>query len=251
MAGKNIKFILIVLFGISLVSCASKNPELIKQASMRYDIGTALLNKGDYPGSIQQLSEAKRLNPDDPFTYNALGLAYYAEGMKVEAEEAYKKALSLNKNFSDAYNNLGVLYLSEAQWDKAITAFHEALSNPLYMSPQIAWVNLGWAFYQKGKLDESLKAYKSALTILPDMPAAHNNMGLVYLRKNMLPYAEHEFKTAIYYFQGYAEAYLNLGIVYMKEKNDAEAKKQFETVLKLAPDSTFAGSAENYIKLLK
>ncbi len=251
MDGKGIKFILIVLLAISFIGCASKNPELIKQASMRYDIGAALLNKGDYPGAIQQLSEAKKLNPDDPFTYNALGLGYYAEGMKVEAEEAYQKAITLNKNYSDAYNNLGVLYLKESNWDKAIAAFESALSNPLYMSPQIAWVNLGWAYYQKGKLDEALKAYKSALTILPDMPAAHNNIGLVYLKENMLSNAENEFKTAIYYFKGYAEAYLNLGIVYMKEKNYAEAKDQFETVLKLAPGSNFAASAENYIKLLK
>ncbi len=251
MVGKSIKFVLIVSFAISFISCAGKDPELIKQASMRYDIGTALLNKGDYPGAIQQLSSAKSLNPDDPFTYNALGLAYYAEGMKEQSEAAYKKAIVLKKDYSDAYNNLGVLYLSESKWDNATTAFQSALNNPLYMSPQIAWVNLGWSYYQKGKLEEALKAYKSALTILPDMPAAHNNMGLVYLRKNMLPYAENEFKAAIYYYKQYAEAYLNLGVVYMKEKNYAEARNQFETVVKLAPDSTFAASAENYIKLLK
>lgn len=251
MVCKDFKLILVSLFVLFAAGCAGKDQKVIKQAGMSYDLGIVLLNKGDYAGAIQQLSAAQRLNPDDAFTCNALGLAYYGEGLKTEAEKSYKQAVASKKDYSDAYNNLGVLYLSESKWDDAIKAFHASLTNPLYMSPQIAWVNIGWAYYQKSKLDEAQKAYKSAMDIAPDMPAAHNDMGLVYLRKNMLKEAENEFKTAIYYFKGYVQAYLNLGIVYMREKNYTDARKQFETVLTMAPDTTVAMDAKNYIKLLR
>ncbi len=256
MAGKDSKFILIFLsalfaIGVLATGCSTRDPELIKQASLNYDLGVMLLNKSDYPGAIQRLSAAERMNPDDALTYNALGLAYYGEGMKSQAEASYKKATGLNKNYSDAYNNLGVLYLSDSKWDDAINAFHSALANPLYMSPHIAWVNIGWAYYQKGQLDRAQKAYQSAIDIVPDLPIAHNNMGLIYLRKNMLQHAEYEFKTAIYYYKGYAEAHLNLGVAYMKGRNYTEARNQFETVLKVAPESPFAADAKKYIKMLR
>ncbi|MCL4558254.1 MAG: tetratricopeptide repeat protein [Deltaproteobacteria bacterium] len=251
MVCKNFKPILISLFVIFATSCAGKNPEDVKQAGLSYDVGVMLLNRGNYPGAIQQLTSAQRLNPDDPYTANALGLAYYGVGMKPEAERSYKKAIGLKKDYSDAYSNLGVLYLSESKWDLAIDAFHSALSNPLYMSPQITWANMGWAYYQMDKLDQAERAYRSALELLPDMPLAHNDLGLVYLRENRLNEAETEFKTAIYYFKGYTQAYLNLGIVYMRRKNYTEAKKQFETVLTMAPNSPIAADARNYIRLLR
>ncbi len=251
MAGKHIKFILTAALIASVLGCAGKNPEQLKQANMSYDLGANLLNKGDYPDAIQQLSNATRLNPDDPYSFNALGLAYYGEGMKGPSEDAFKKAIALNAKYSDAYNNLGVLYLSESRWSDAVKAFHAALANPLYMSPQIAQVNLGWAYYQEGKLGDAITAYRNALNIMPDMPAAHNNLGLVYMKKNMLKDAEDEFTTAIYYYKGYAEAHLNLGIVYMKTGDYAKAKEQFTTVVSLSPSSGFAVDANRYLKMLK
>ncbi|MCL4478876.1 MAG: tetratricopeptide repeat protein [Deltaproteobacteria bacterium] len=254
MVCKNFKcfltFLTISIFTLTS-GCASQNPELKKQSQVKYDIGVMYLNKGDFSNAILNLSTAQRFNSKDPYIYNALGLSYYGENMIDQAEDAYKKAIALKKDFSDAHNNLGVLYLHESKWDSAIKQFKETLKNPLYMSPQIAWVNLGWAYYKKGNLKQSKGAYMNALNIATDMPAAHNNLGLVYLKENKLKRAEAEFKTAIHYFAGYSEAYLYLGIVYMREHNDTEAKKQFEAVLKLAPDSTFSEDARRYLKIIK
>ncbi len=251
MVSKDFKLVLISLLALLVVSCAGKNPGDIRQAGLSYDIGLMLLNKSDFGGAIQQLTRSRDLNPDDAYTYNALGLAYYGEGMKPQAEQSYKRAVALKKGYSEAYSNLGVLYLSESKWDLAVSAFRSALANPLYMSPQITWANLGWAYYQEGKLDLAESSCRSAIGLSPDMPLAHNDLGLIYLKKGLLQQAETEFKTAIFYFKGYTQAYLNLGITYLREKDTHKARKQFEMVLKMSPDSSAATNARNYIRSLR
>ena len=55
-------------------------------ADARYELGKALLQKGDVKGSVENLEIAARLKPDEAYVHYQLGRAYIAAGRKAEGE---------------------------------------------------------------------------------------------------------------------------------------------------------------------
>jgi len=66
-------------------------------ADARYELGKALLQKGDVKGSIENLEIAARLQPDQAHVHFQLGRAYVAAGRKDEGE----KQLEMSKELKD------------------------------------------------------------------------------------------------------------------------------------------------------
>lgn len=92
---------------------------------------------------------------------------------------------------------------------------------------------------RKGKHDEALAYYESALKIAPDYYPAHNNLGSIYLSKADFPSAETQFQEAVRLDQNDAQAYFNLGNVFMLTGRYAESENALGTGLKRRPDSGF------------
>jgi len=55
-------------------------------ADARYELGKALLQKGDIKGSVESLEIAVRLKPDEAYVHYQLGRAYVAAGRKADGE---------------------------------------------------------------------------------------------------------------------------------------------------------------------
>jgi Flp pilus assembly protein TadD len=59
------------------------NPDF---ADARYELGKALLQKGDVKGAMESLEIAAKLDPDKPHVHYQLGRAYLAAGRKAEGD---------------------------------------------------------------------------------------------------------------------------------------------------------------------
>jgi tetratricopeptide (TPR) repeat protein len=92
---------------------------------------------------------------------------------------------------------------------------------------------------RKGKHDEAIAFYESALKIAPDYYPAHNNLGSIYLSKSDFPSAEAQFQEAARLDQNDAQAYFNLGNVFMLTGRYGESQSAIETGMKRRPDSGF------------
>ena len=66
-------------------------------ADARYELGKALLQKGDVKGSIENLENAARLKPDQAHVHYQLGRAYIAAGRKAEGEAQLEKSKELKE----------------------------------------------------------------------------------------------------------------------------------------------------------
>jgi Flp pilus assembly protein TadD len=63
----------------------------------RYELGKALLQKGDVKGGVENLEIAARLQPDQAHVHYQLGRAYIAAGRKADGE----KQLDMSKELKD------------------------------------------------------------------------------------------------------------------------------------------------------
>ncbi|MDQ8037552.1 MAG: tetratricopeptide repeat protein [Pedobacter sp.] len=71
--------------------------------------GLIYLRKQQYADAEKVLQEAVKVNPQNPYAFNLLGVALRELGKFPDAKAAYESALALDPNYAKAHFNLGVL----------------------------------------------------------------------------------------------------------------------------------------------
>jgi Tfp pilus assembly protein PilF len=104
--------------------------------------------------------------------YELLGQVYAAQKDYPKAEEAYHKALSLDKNRFSAYSRLADLYIAQKSFDKAVLELQKLLeANPRFGQIHVV---LG-VIYQTQRNQEKAK-YPEALKIDSGLAVAASNL---------------------------------------------------------------------------
>lgn len=113
----------------------------------------------------------------------------------------------------------GYKYLSGKDLNNAIVKYTKATeSNP---KDSNAYVNLGIAYYMKGKYDKSISFYNKAIEIDQNNARAYFNRGALYLNKCEYDNSLSDINKAIELNPKYAKAYYYLGLIYcMKGDHD-------------------------------
>ncbi|XP_009682805.2 superkiller complex protein 3 isoform X3 [Struthio camelus] len=118
------------------------------------------------PAAQVVLSKYTERNPDDASAFTMLGYLNEYLHLKRQATDAYQRAASLLKNSEDtekyniAMQNYGRSLCAIGQCDKAIEVY---TSIPLTEFDGI--VGIALAYFKKGLLQESIKAYEKALSV--------------------------------------------------------------------------------------
>jgi tetratricopeptide (TPR) repeat protein len=102
-----------------------------------------------------------------------------------------------------------------------------------------AQYNAGTMFFLgRGRLDEAIRHYQTAIRLRPDYADPHGNLGIAYERQGRLDEAAREYETAIALSPDQIEAHNNLGGIYLKRGRAADAVREIETYLRAVPTST-------------
>lgn len=245
------RIFLLSLIILGCISCGANLEQRKQDASIHYRLGVIYLNERNYVEALKELTQSIDIYPGDPASHNALGLAYFARGMNNDAIKEIKKSISLDPKFSEAHVNLSAVYIVERRWDDVISESKAALGNIFYKTPETAYVNMGWASYNKGDYMDALESFKKAVEMNPEYPVAYYDAGLTYEKMNNMQDAVGAYQMAIKKAPDYVDAYYSLGLALIKQRENAGAMKAFEKVMELAPDSDRANSAKDYIKILK
>lgn len=82
---------------------------------------------------------------------------------------------------SQALFEMGQDYYQSGRWEDAVAAYRKAVElDPTY---QAAYVNLGDAYYQNQQLNLAIEAYQQALELNPDDAEVVYNLGATYLQQ--------------------------------------------------------------------
>jgi len=92
---------------------------------------------------------------------------------------------------------------------------------------------LGNALQEKGRLEDAIRAYREAIRLRPDFPAAYYDLASAIDEKGDLAGAAAAYEEAIRLRPGYAFAYVNLGIVRAQQGDIDRAIACFEEAIRL------------------
>ena len=243
----------LILVLTSLYACSGENIQHERQmAEATRDIGEAYMRQGDYTAALRELIKAEKMNPEDPFVHNDLGLCYMYKKRIPDAIAHFKKAIALKASYTPARNNLGTAYLAAKSWDAAIAVFKEITRDVLYATPHYPLSNLGLAYYHKGEYRTALGYYKDALKIQPDFVPALLGAGRAYVAMNQGRLALHYLKEAARLAPKIADIHFSLAEAYLLMGHTDQARMAYETVIDLAPpESELANKAKQRLGAIR
>ncbi|MEP7164358.1 MAG: tetratricopeptide repeat protein [Ferruginibacter sp.] len=149
-----------------LQKCISVNPE---NADAYRNIGTYYLsNRKDSLQAEENFKKAITLDPSNGENYYSLARLYRKQKNKNKAIDIYTRALDNIGNNKDLFNELGNVYFeAPSQFEKAISYYNKALE----MDPTLAYVYLNLGKLHEAKdvsKDSSIYYYSKAVLYDPD-----------------------------------------------------------------------------------
>lgn len=222
-----------------------------KPAAYHYQMGLSYLGERNFTGALIELTEAEKLDPDNPELLYRLGLAYIGKKRPDLAEKWLLRALELKPNFSAARNDLGYAYLELKRWDSAIQQFKIVKNDLFYENSENAAINLGLAYLGKGEYTKALEELQGVVAQNSRNPIAHLSIGRVWFAMDKTEQAIGEYRKALAIYKDYGAAHFYLGLALLKLNRVDEARNAFNEVLRIFPDSDLGRSSRNYLDLIK
>lgn len=96
--------------------------------------------------------------------------------------------------------------------------------------------DIGNVFYEKGRLEDAVKQYQTAIRLKPDYLEPHNNLGMIFSEEGRFDDAARELTAALKIDPKHAVVRLNLANTYGKQGKLDEAVNEFKTLIKMNPN---------------
>lgn len=259
--------------------CASRPKRDPDQSHIQYQLAVGYYRDGRVEPALEELHKALKADPQNADAYNMLGIIALRQGhdylmhLEVaaclrgqdatvvredahrkfrEAQEQFRKAVTLRPEFSEAWNNLSVAALQLHEWDTAIEAARTALKDVTYAQPELARANLGWAHYHKKEVLHAWKELHEAVARAPGFCVGRYRLAKVYVERSDIERAAEEVEAIVGNKQcPIQEAFLLGGLVHERKKERERARALFERCAELAPRSCIANECRRYAQLIQ
>jgi type IV pilus assembly protein PilF len=188
----------LVLFLWSGPGCSGHaTAEAAERAQRKYEVAVGLYQAGDQPGALRSLYDAVELDPSHFDSELLMGNIFLLREDFRRAEEHFVRAGEIRPDSHEAKNSLAVLRIHQRRHDEAIRLLRSLTEDPLTQEVHLAWGNLGWAYLEKGALDDAISALRHAVQEQPLFCVGHYRLGDAYYRKEDWAAAEQSLARAV------------------------------------------------------
>ncbi|HSV35963.1 MAG TPA: type IV pilus biogenesis/stability protein PilW [Ramlibacter sp.] len=110
----------------------SDEPEVRKRARIRMELAVGYFEQGQTNVALDELKQVIAFDPTFPDAYNLRGLIYMRLNDMRQAEDSFRRAVTLSPRDSNVQHNYGWLLCQQARYDESVRAFEAAMANPTY-----------------------------------------------------------------------------------------------------------------------
>lgn len=181
LAGLGLAFALLALSGLSGCSTAGQagfrddpvtesdeTPER-RRARIRLELAAGYFQEGRTEFALDEIKQVLASDASYAPAYNLRGLIYMRMNEPRQAEDSFRRALSLDGRDGDTLHNLGWLLCQNNRDKEGIQAFERALSNPMYAGQAKTWMAQGICHARAGRMAEA----EASLTRSYELDAAN------------------------------------------------------------------------------
>jgi len=150
------------------------------------------------------LKKAISINPAMEKAWIALGNLYYYQNNQKKAESVYQKLLSIHPTSLDGLLELGKIHVLKNDVIHIIQTYEKVLD--LAPDQAVAYYNLGVAYYNDQKIEESKRFFKRAVA-LEDHLDSHYYLGVICQQEDQMNEAISHFRFRIRNRKGQDDLY--------------------------------------------
>ena len=214
---------------------------------------TMLGEGGHVDEAVAQLQTLLTHRPIDRSIYITIAQIYLQAKRFDAAERAVQKALDLSPNPEDQEYALfvqGSIFERQKKYDQAEETFKKVLSvNPLNSG---AANYLGYMLADRGvRLEESVKYIQKALELEPDNGAYLDSLGWAYFKMGRYDLAETPLEKAASKIQNDPTIHEHLGNLYLRMGKTAMAQEEWQRALKEWPEAVSSDFDSDQAKQLQ
>ncbi len=197
-----------MLTGCSTSSGGSRAPERETtreraSAKVHTELAGLYYERAQMGTALGEIELALQADHDYAPAYNVRGLIHMALREDASAEEDFQRSLRIDENNSEAHNNYGWFMCQRGRENDSIPQFMAALKNPLYETPERAYLNAGVCSRKAGNNADAEEFLLQALRIQPNLAPAQVAMA-------ELKFASGDYVAAKKFFTKYSEKNDNL-----------------------------------------
>lgn len=169
----------VCLLAFTVVAFAA--PANRKLAEIRSQLAVQYANLGNLPVALETANQA--VLADDSYVGAYLTRAYVLvlTHQDDQAEQSFLKALQIAPDSPEANNNYGQFLCEHQRPRLAMGYFAKAVANPLYQTPQTAYLNMGRCSIKLGETSQANDYLLTALQLVPNFVAALQEMAALHL----------------------------------------------------------------------
>ena len=194
---------------------------------VQFNLAKALMEAGDFEGSLIHHRKAISLNPNNPDCFVNYAKSLKEVGRLAEAVDTYEKALRISPSDFEIWLFKGLVLNESSRYQEALQALDSALKiNPNFPP---ALFTKGVVFYDQGRFEDAITFYESALKLDQNNPQFWFNKGLAQNELKQYEAALQAFRRASELDPAYADAQFGEALTKLTLGDLEDGFKKFET----------------------
>lgn len=222
----------------------SDEPETRRRARIRLELASNYFENGQTAVALDEVKQALAADATYADAFNLRGLIYLRLGDFTQADESFRRALSLRSGDSNVLHNYGWLLCQQRKFAEADQQFAQALGNRAYTARSKTLMARGLCQSEAGQLAEAEQSLLKAYELDASNPIVGYHLASIFFRRDEPTKAQFYIRRLNNSQFANSES-LWLGIKVERALGDTVAMRQLADQLrKRFPDSREVGAYE-------
>lgn len=172
----------------------SDETDVRRRARIRLELAAKYFENGQTTVALDEVKQSLATDPSYADAYNMRGLIYMRLNDLAQAEDSFRRAVSMRSGDANLLHNYGWLLCQMKRYPDAEQQFDKALANPAYMARGKTLMARGLCQSAAGKYDEAEQSLLKSYQLDAGNPVVSYHLASLLFRRN-------EFTRAQFYIR--------------------------------------------------